>query len=325
MFIFKKGIKMKKAILKLSLISLSALLVACGGGSGGSSGNDAKQPPQPIQPEPPAPNNPNDNGSESDNPSQPQPPKDTVPPKPDQEANLNWYTGCTASSNNACNEEGNKNSVKVYTLKTTEDPYHSGTDITTEEANSITLKNGVNNGEGYQFTLLEALNADMYYGYRQRANPNKDGSHYELVYAVNNDLVATLPNNYTATYKQDGGFIYTPYTLSDTAQNRIRKEGNVEIYYSNGNVNGFVYDNNFKNNEIFKITGNGSDLIISTTQYIDHSNTLISPNQKASMKVSFINSKKGANDYKYIVGTTKSHPGAKEVGFSALLFAEKEQ
>ncbi|GJJ80013.1 hypothetical protein PcPA57_07330 [Pasteurella canis] len=317
---------MKKAILKLSLISLSALLVACGGGGGSSSSNDAKQPPQPIQPEPPAPNNPNDNGSESDNPSQPQPPKDAVPPKPDQEANLNWHTGCTASSNNACNEEGNKNSVKVYTLKTTEDPYHSGTDITTEEANSIALKNGVNNGEGYQFTLLEALNADMYYGYRQRANPNKDGSHYELVYAVNNDYVATLPNNYTSTYKQDGGFIYTPYTLADTAQNRIRKEGNVEIYYKDGNVHGEVYDPTNKNAAIFNITGKDNQLTIEATANISNSGTLISEKQKASMEVKFINSKKGANDYKYIIGTGKSHPGAnKEVGFSALLFAEKEK
>ncbi|SPY34220.1 hypothetical protein [Pasteurella canis] len=317
---------MKKAILKLSLISLSALLVACGGGGGGgSSGNDAKQPPQPIQPEPPAPNNPNDNGSESDNPSQPQPPKDAVPPKPDQEANLNWHTGCTASSNSSCNEEGNKNSVKVYKLKTTESSHSSTEDITTEEVNSITLTNGINSGEGYKFILLEALNADMYYGYRQRANPNRDGSHYELVYAVNNDYVATLPNNYTATYKQDGGFIYTPYVPSSSAQNIIRKEGNVEIYYNNGNVNGAVYDNSYKNDPIFNITGKDNLLTITSTKDISASGTTISENQKASMEVKFINSQKGKNDYKYIVGTTKSHPGGKEVGFSALLFAEKEK
>ncbi|UEA17944.1 hypothetical protein K7G92_001728 [Pasteurella canis] len=317
---------MKKAILKLSLISLSALLVACGGGGGGgSSGNDAKQPPQPIQPEPPAPNNPNDNGSESDNPSQPQPPKDAVPPKPDQEANLNWHTGCTASSNSSCNEEGNKNSVKVYTLTTTEDIHNSEVNITTEVVKSITLNPGANNGNEYSFTLLNENQGDMYYGYRQRANVTKDGSHYELVYAVNNNSIATLPNNYTATYKQDGGFIYTPYVLSSSGQNIIIKKGNVEIYYQNGNVNGSVYDNSYKNAPIFNITGKDNQLTIETTANISNSGTLISEKQKASMEVKFINSNKGANDYKYIVGTTKSHPGDKEVGFSALLFAEKEK
>ncbi|SUC10747.1 outer membrane lopoprotein PlpP [Pasteurella canis] len=319
---------MKKAILKLSLISLSALLVACGGGGGGgSSGNDAKQPPQPIQPEPPAPNNPNDNGPKLDDPKQPQPPKkDVEPPKPAPEANLNWHTGCTASSNSSCNEEGNKNSVKVYKLTTTEDPHHSETDITTETVSSITLQNGINNGDGYSFTLLDENQGDMYYGYRQRANVNRDGSHYELVYAVNNDYVATLPNNYTATYKQDGGFIYTPYVLSSSAQNIIIKKGNVEIYYKDGNVNGEVYDTIDKTHPIFNITGKNTQLTIESTKNISISGTPISENQKASMEVKFINSKKGTNDYKYIIGTGKSHPGAnKEVGFSALLFAEKEK
>ncbi|MFD1805927.1 hypothetical protein ACFSAV_05985 [Pasteurella oralis] len=194
-------------------------------------------------------------------------------------------------------------------------------DITTETAKEINLTSGENIGDGYKFQLLNDDN--MYYGYRLRAAPNKEGSYYELIYATNADLVTNIPNNYTAIYKKNNGFIYSPYSLNSSNNNQ-KKEGNVELYYNNGNVTGIVYEPTNQTNKIFEITGQNNQLTITSTENISDSGTLISPRQKAAMTVQFVDSSKGASDRKYIIGTTKSTPGGNEVGFSALLFAEKQ-
>ncbi|MFD1805926.1 hypothetical protein ACFSAV_05980 [Pasteurella oralis] len=113
---------MKKSLLKISLaVTLSSLLIACGGGGGG--GSNSGNPSQPIQPAP--------KPEQPQPPSQPQPPADPTPPPkpmplPPAEPKANWKTDCTASYTAACNENGNKNAVKVYDITTTEDRTNSG-------------------------------------------------------------------------------------------------------------------------------------------------------------------------------------------------------
>ncbi|MGC6248726.1 hypothetical protein ACNO7P_09850 [Bisgaard Taxon 45] len=320
---------MKKIVLKISLFaSLSSLLVACGSGgsSGGNSAHRAEENAQPIQPRKIV-NQPQK--IPLVNKQQIQTPKIQTPVKHFKEEKIitdnsnNWLKSCVSSYQENCSAES-RDTTKIYKLKTEENNTGIGSrDKTTEKSQLITLQVGENTGDNYQFTLLD--NNLMYYGYRQRANSDETGIHYDLVYAVENKvLTKDIPRNYTATYKKNNGFIYTPYNLSSISENNILKKGNVEIYYRDGKVTGDVYHPDNQTNAIFKISGNDNQLIIVSTKDIGDSGTLIQPNEKAVMDVKFVHSTQDKRDYKYIVGTSKTMGDPNKTGWSALLFAEKQ-
>ncbi|HDR1007794.1 TPA: hypothetical protein QB286_002051 [Pasteurella multocida] len=316
---------MKQIVLKTSLLmTLSSLLVACSGG-GGSAGNRADQA-QPVQlPQIVIPPQKTSlaNKQQIQIPTTKNSFKHIEEEKMIKDTTNDWFKSCVSSYQNTCSAES-KDTIKIYNLKTEENDTGIGPrNKTTEHSQIITLQVGDNNGDNYHFTLLD--NNSMYYGYRQRANSDETGIHYDLIYTIENQaLIGDIPRNYTATYKKNHGFIYTPYNLSSISENNILKKGNVEIYYRDGNVTGDVYHPDNQTNAIFKITGSGNQLTIASTKNIRDSDTSIEPNEKAVMDVKFIHSTQDIKDYKYIVGTSKTVGDPSKTGWSALLFAEKQ-
>ncbi|MFD1805928.1 hypothetical protein ACFSAV_05990 [Pasteurella oralis] len=298
---------MKKSLLKISLaVTLSSLLIACGGGGGG--GSNSGNPSQPIQPapkpapdpapqpKPPAPNPQPDPPIPKPQPNDPMPhPREPeTPPKANE-----WSGSCESSSSDFCNTELS-NKVKVYTLKTVENSAFPH-DVTTETEQIITLtldnnetKKVYSPSEGtdsaYNFILLSSNNThgDVYYGYRQRANNNKNGRHYDFIYAYRSELAANIPDNYTAYYEKSNGFIYSPLNLASTSDNNLLFKGNVKLTYNNGKVTGWV-EGNKQAEPIFQISGSGTNLIIESTAHVPHP---ISPNQKGEINVHLLTQQK---------------------------------
>ncbi|MFD1805924.1 hypothetical protein ACFSAV_05970 [Pasteurella oralis] len=330
---------MQKSIFTLAIVSLSTLLVACGGGGGG--GGNSGNPSQPIQPAPkPAPDpapqpKPPVPNPQPDHPADPNPMPDPMdkPKPPETMPKTNeWRGGCESSSQDICSAE-TTNQVKVYTLKTVEDSKVAHHEVTTETAETLTLTLGAgeskkvypstDSGSNYSFTLLSSnnTNGDVYYGYRQRANSNTNGKHYDFVYGYRAELANNnIPENYTANYNKSGGFIYSPFSFSNTANNNIKYTGDVQLSYKNGKVKGKIWGGQAYET-IFLISGNGTNLTLESTNAVPNP---IDPNQKGSINVHFIDSTKGANDHKYLVGTGKSQNGTDKTGWVGVLFAEKQ-
>ncbi|MDO5055062.1 MAG: hypothetical protein Q4D86_07035 [Pasteurella oralis] len=329
---------MKKSLLKISLaVTLSSLLIACGGGGGG--GSNSGNPSQPIQPapkpapdpapqpKPPAPNPQPDPPAPKPQPNDPMP----HPREPETPPKANEWSGKCESSQDFCTLVPS-NKINIYDLVTTEDT-GVGHDVTTEKEQTITLilenneyqkiySSNRDSNSNYSFTLLSAksTSGDIYYGYRQRANNNKNGRHYDFIYAYRSELAAKIPDNYTAYYEKSDGFIYSPLNLASTSDNNLLFKGNVKLTYNNGKVTGWV-EGGTQSEAIFKIYGEGTNLIVESTNAVT---APISPNQKGEINVHFIDSTKGANDYKYLVGTGKSQNGADKTGWVGVLFAEKQ-
>ncbi|WP_424409433.1 hypothetical protein [Pasteurella sp. PK-2025] len=240
----------------------------------------------------------------------------------------NVWTG-RCETKDFCSSEY-KDTLNVYDLKTSESRENSNVQITTEEQHTLQLKLGENTKEHYSFHLLGSSQEDasIYYGYRKRANSDKQGTHYELLHATNNDFTHnTLPEKFSATYKKMKGFIYTPQSYSRTAKTdeTILKYGDVEFSYQDGDIkDGKIYDSTLnadRTDPIFTITGKNENLTIESTDFVP---TPISPRQKGIITVKFVDSSVNAEDYKYLIGSGQSSSGGKEVGWVGLIFAEKQ-
>lgn len=354
----------KSIIKTSTFIGLSSLLVACGGGGGGAGNATADNVAQPInqqvqaQPQTQSQNPPKASEKteiapkaeavpegNKKNPAQP-PAVVVVPPKaekqPEARENVqsqgrnkrdvaemntprtNVWTG-RCESPNFCSVD-QKNSVKTYTVNT-KDNTLAGTssyEKTTESETSIVLTLQKTSGDNYQFNLLSdnEQTATAYYGYRERASQSSVGRYYDFLYATNPDFTHTeLPSKFSAIYAKDNGFFYSPLSVSSESDNKLRKQGNVLIVYKDGNVNGEIYDTKDKTDPIFKITGNGANLVVESTNNVPNP---ISAGEKAAITAQFVDSSKGKNDYKYILGAGKSEGGTGKTGWVGVLFAEKQ-
>lgn len=350
---------MNRIITKISiLLGLSSLLIACGGG-----GNEGIPISEPDQSEvanvnPPTPDLPSEDETESKNKqnadkdneaddeknSKEINPKEDIPeatvtpqttPRKPKDRNLaflgesnDYFLVSCASPSDLCNTSDVKEKqLNVYTLTTRTDEKNQ--DKTTEHFQTIELKTANMSGEGYKFTLLD--NKQAYYGYRQRAQVDGLGRHYQFIYGADSDVIqnASLPNDYTASYQ--GEFLYSPYSLSDKAGNNQVKSGEATLDYKDGNVTGGVYNknNSAEKHKLFAITGHGRNFVIESTKDISHSGTNISPNQRAGMEAIFVSSNKERKDHKYLFGAVKATPSegnnVKYVGFAGVLYAEKQE
>ncbi|MGC7590470.1 hypothetical protein ACPWUF_08305 [Bisgaard Taxon 46] len=350
---------MKKSIIKTStFIGLSSLLVACGGGGGGAGNATADNAAQPINPQvqaqpqsqplskasEPAKAETNVSADNKKNPAKPTVQAPSQPPEARENAQsqgrnkrdvaemnkprTNVWTG-RCETKDFCSSEY-KDTLNVYDLKTSESIENSNVHITAEEQNTLQLKLGENTKEHYSFRLLGSSQEDasIYYGYRKRANSDKQGTHYELLHATNNDFTHnTLPEQFSATYKKMKGFIYTPQSYSRAAKTdeTILKYGDVEFRYQDGDIkDGKIYDSTLnadRTDPIFTITGKNENLTIESTNSVP---APISPRQKGIITVKFVDSSINAKDYKYLIGSGKSSSGGQEVGWIGLIFAEKQ-
>lgn len=248
------------------------------------------------------------------------------------EQSKSWEVKCVSSSTDYCNTSSDiqNTTVAIYKLTTEESRLDSKDKTTEVKEQDIILtsddyKKKEFSGTEYKFQLLDNINS--YYGYRQRALNDHSGSYYQYIYAFNPDYEnqSALDTNYSAKYT--GEFLYSPYSGSDKATNNITKSGNVDITYTDGKVVGTVKDrdSNVYGYTLFNISGDQKSLIIESTP---NTGNTISPNQKTSLDVKFINSNKNANDRKYILGTAVASPSSGNnqnyVGFSGVLYAEKQ-
>ncbi|WP_424406880.1 hypothetical protein [Pasteurella sp. PK-2025] len=237
-----------------------------------------------------------------------------------------FSVSCVSPSDDCSAKDAGDKQINVYTFTTETDDQNR--EKTTEHIKQLELKGKELSGEGYKFTLLE--NKKAYYGYRQRAQIDKLGRHYQFIYSVDNDVIQDLPleSHYTANYK--GEFLYSPYSLSDQTSNNVVKSGEAEVAYKNGDVTGGIYnkDNATGKHKLFAITGRERNLVIESTKDISHSGTTISPNQKAGMSVTFVSPEKDGRERKYLFGAVKATPSqgthTKDVGFVGVLYAEKQ-
>ncbi|MGC7560199.1 hypothetical protein ACPEEL_09930 [Pasteurella sp. PK-2025] len=238
-----------------------------------------------------------------------------------------FSVSCVSPSELCPAQDAGDKQINVYTLTTNTDDQNR--EKTTETFQTIVLNTGTteNKEQGYKFTLLE--NQKAYYGYRQRAQIDKLGRHYQFIYSVDSDVIQDLPleKDYTANYK--GEFLYSPYSLSDQTSNNVVKSGEAEVAYKNGDVTGKIYNKGHKEQGLFDITGKDRNLVITSNKDIAaHSNTNISPNQKAGMSVTFASPKKYDRERKYLFGAVKATPSqgthTKDVGFVGVLYAEKQ-
>ncbi|WP_424406878.1 hypothetical protein [Pasteurella sp. PK-2025] len=247
----------------------------------------------------------------------------------------NVWTG-RCETKDFCTVGGNGKTALVYKLSNFEDKKFSTVEKTkgTEQELVLTLNNiddvknntkSKNSGENYSFYLLGGDDGDFYFGYRQRANSEGSGIQYDLLYSINNDVINdNIPANYSAQYSKNNGFIYAPLSFSKASDNQQKRTGNVNLTYTEGKVEGKVYNPNEQTNAIFNITGNGTSLVVESTEDIVGSGSAISPKQKGTINVHFIDSSKGANDHKYLLGSGKSDGGSNQTGWVGVLFAEKK-
>ncbi|WP_424405067.1 hypothetical protein [Pasteurella sp. PK-2025] len=236
-----------------------------------------------------------------------------------------FSVSCVSPSDDCSAKDAGDKQINVYTFTTETDDQNRVK--TTEHIQQLELKERELSGEGYKFTLLE--NQKAYYGYRQRAQIDKLGRHYQFIYSVDSDVIQDLPlePHYTANYK--GEFLYSPYSLSDQTSNNVVKSGEAEVAYKNGDVTGKIYNKGHKEQGLFDITGKDRNLVITSNKDIAaHSNTNISPNQKAGMSVTFVSPEKYDRERKYLFGAVKATPSqgthTKDVGFVGVLYAEKQ-
>lgn len=221
--------------------------------------------------------------------------------------------------------------VDTYDVKTTDISKRglSSSESTSETAKTLTLTSQNSKGENYDFVLLGSEDAPMaYYGYRERANNAHTGKHYDFLYSSKDEVTYhELPEHFSATYSKDGGFIYSPLSQSSLSNNTQRRKGDVYIDYKDGAVTGSIYNGDTqydRTHALFKITGNGENLIVESTEYIVGSGSTIDPNQKGVITARFIDSKQGAGDYKYLLGAGKSDEVANKTGWVGVIFAERK-
>lgn len=357
----------KSIIKTSAFIGLSSLLVACGGGGGGAGNATTDNAAQPINPQvqaqpqtqsqnPPKASEKTEIAPKAEavpegnkkNPAQP-PAVVVVPPKAekqsearenvqlpgrnkrDVEASSNTWSGQCVSQEYCGINATNPLTLDIYDVKTTDISHRglSSSESTSETAKTLTLTYQNNKGDNYDFILLGSQEAPIaYYGYRERANNGNTGRHYDFLYLSKDNLTRSdIPDNFSAVYSKNGGFIYAPISLSSISDNKNRKRGNVHITYHNGNVTGYVYNGDTysdQTNSLFNITGQGANLIVESTENISESGTTISPHQKGAITARFIDSEKDKNDYKYLIGTGKSDGDGGKTGWVGVLFAEKQ-
>nr|ACS44728.1 outer membrane lipoprotein [Pasteurella multocida] len=331
---------MKQIVLKTSLLmTLSSLLVACSGG-GGSAGNRAdrvEEKAQPVQSNSEPSSTPikhpmtnsatntslhdklsmssHDTSKENSQQSSFQAPLEQEKNQPAQE-NLTW-TGYHVSQWGNASNNVDKDNVTVFTFVKYNSQYNDDPvfDKTKTQSKTISLVDGKNENKEhyYHFTLKDDL---FYYG--SYGQPSSDYKKIEenYIYAIKPDAINNENiNALTATYHQEDGFIYS--VLSDV--NRVGSEyipqyGNVSVTIQNGKIYGEIYRHNRGYDDLFKLSEEGRNLILTPHKNNPYDLSPTGPDNM-TMELNFINAEK--TDKKYVVGVGKAEK------YYGLLFAEK--
>ncbi|MFD1805929.1 hypothetical protein ACFSAV_05995 [Pasteurella oralis] len=318
---------MKKSLIKMSLAAtLSALLIACGGGGGGGGGNSGNQA-QPIQPAPqPAPEPPkkdNQAGNADNQPQNPPSKNDPKQPERDQLEAGQWKGQCySATFCTKSNEASNMVTVYELTLKQNAIPGSSTPDRLEVKEQKINLVLGNNESNEYQFTLLgEENNYVGYYGYRNNIGTSQDVRQIEVLYAINSEFKSKeqKPSTLKAYYRKNRGFIYSPTASSNSS---IKSYGDVDLVYYDGQLSGSIYrsyNSAGSKDKIFDIKTNNNTTTITPITPIDDLQGTIKANDKAVLNYEFANSVKNEENHQYLFGSAKGD------SWSGILFGEKQQ
>lgn len=200
--------------------------------------------------------------------------------------------------------------LNLYQFEKTSGKYNSftGKEVIAEKTHksvslsSITVQ-GLD-GSDYKLYLL-APNSKVYYGFYSDALNNEitsiDDKYNNYFYLFDKNTISKdVPTSLTATYVKEDGFIYGS-TGKEEGSTHLPQVGTVNLRFVDGKAQGEVIDRSGHNEEVFTFSGDSKNLVITPTD----KNRITTQRDPASMELNFIDSKQGANDYKYVTGTTK--------------------
>ncbi|TDQ59705.1 hypothetical protein EDC45_0363 [Mesocricetibacter intestinalis] len=315
----------------LSALFLSACLAACSGGGGNNAPQNpprSNQPPQQIPP----------SQSPDKKPEQPQSPesgkKPEQPKLPDSERNpqqppkveapqveaQGYFTETVNSKginkdmywNNA--SDISKDSIPVYNISFT----RNGEKVINKKESVRVKAPVVNNEFSYELSLLGERG---FFGYYTDLNENNN-IFLNFAYGFDRTLEnSVLPSDITATYKKKGGFLYTVAQMignGNLGYDGVFKS-DVSIKFHNGKISQgeITYPNLGVKQFDIKQGSSVKQFIITPTDSFLNENRGIKLD-KGVADIHYLNSSKGTNDYKYLVGSVKAE------NWYGVLAAEKQ-
>ncbi|TDQ59699.1 hypothetical protein EDC45_0357 [Mesocricetibacter intestinalis] len=285
----------------LSLLCLSLLLAACsGGGGGGSNSNNAPQNPP----------------GRGGNPQAP------APQSPNPQNNGGYIVGTQGkegqNKDTRWNANINKGSVPVYNITATR-PGNQGKTLFEKTPTTIKVPAEQKTYPGYKF---EALGCDGFYGYYFDTDANKD-LFVVYGYGFNKDLESkNVPADMTADYVKKDGFLFSVRNVQGIDTSFLAAKADVVIQFKNGKITrgeitrDIREGDSLKNTQLFKVESGNSvnQLVITPTDNLSKGRF---KEDKGIAEVHYVDSSKGANDRKYLIGTVDAK------GWYGILSAEK--
>lgn len=247
---------------KLFTLSLMTLLTACGGG-GGSSNEAPRTVNKPNSPAQTAQQTTEQKKQDQNVPNSQAGQQGQTPPLVSDPAKPNNSAAQTKPENSekfddnlpeSMKENGNPLALTIDIYKDTNKDYNDPT-YELYEKKTITLsgKNEITE-EYYSFIPIGDFQQG-YIGYYLVATADGHGLEPKYVLAADKAALVTPNNNFTAEFKGENKFIYSP-TNKDAITNNIRKEGDISLTVDNGTITGKVETSSGNTDTLFTVNGN---------------------------------------------------------------------